>query len=458
MRKLQKLGLLLTALLILGGCSGVSAEELYRLPEATEDYYDLQAALNDVLAQGYSYLAPASGARQEPVQLTDLNGDGVDEAVAFFRSAADSAVQVYIFSKENEVYIPAATIDGAGTAVAAVEYADLDGQGDLEIILTCQVSETVTQALQVYRYENGGAVNMLTESCSQYVLSDLDGDRLQELFCITGNGAEASATVEYYDSVDYELRRSEELRLSFSYDSLRRVQQGTLDGGAKGMLVSGVSSEGVLVTNVFTAEEGSLRQISPREDALRSAPVDGIYVYPTDIDGDGITEVAQAEQLPAGVVDGKSYLAVRWYGISGSGECEDKMLTYQKYDENWYFRFPEYWDGVVTVRETGGSTAVDAVSFYRILDGENAAAELDVEDEAMAERILTIYSLRGADRQSYAERNEMAILYRDSDVIYAADLNEQAHAWEGTITLAQVSEMFHVLRSGTDRENIVGTD
>ena len=98
------------------------------------------------------------------------------------------------------------------------------------------------------------------------------------------------------------------------------------------------------------------------------------------------------------------------------------------------------------------------MSFYRILDGENATAELDVEDEAMAERILTIYSLRGADRQSYAERNEMAILYRDSDVIYAADLNEQAHAWEGTITLVQVSEMFHVLRSGTDRENIVGTD
>ena len=214
----RRICLLLAVLLVLGGCSGLSAEELYRLPEATEDYYDLQEALSDVLAEGYNYLAPASGARQEPVQRTDLNGDGVDEAVAFFRSSADGGVTIYIFSRENEVYVPSAVIEGTGSAVASVEYADLDGQGDLEIVLTYQVSEAVPQALQVYRYDENGAVILLNGSCSRYELADLDGDGLSELFCITGNGGETPATVAYYDGQAGQLKRSDELRLSFGYD------------------------------------------------------------------------------------------------------------------------------------------------------------------------------------------------------------------------------------------------
>ena len=56
-------------LALLAGC-GLSYENLYTLPRASEDYYDLQEALNAVLQNGYTYQAPASGARQEPVQLT----------------------------------------------------------------------------------------------------------------------------------------------------------------------------------------------------------------------------------------------------------------------------------------------------------------------------------------------------------------------------------------------------
>lgn len=450
---IKRVCLLLALLLGLTGCAGLSAEELYQLPEATEDYYDLQAAINDLLSEGLSYQAPASGSRREPVQLTDLDGDGVDEAVAFFRSAAGE-VTVYVLSKEAELYTPSAVIDGAGSAVASVEYADVDGQGDLEILLTYQVSESVTQALQVYRYDENGMVNLLTAGCSQYYLADLDDDSFPEILCLTGNGANVTTTVSYYDGRDGELTHGEEQRLSFSYDSLRRAKKGTLSDNVDAMLISGVVGNGLLVTDIFVDDGGSLRQVTAKKDVLQSVSVDGAsYAYPADVNHDGVMEVAFAEQLPTPPVSSTANLALRWYAVDSSGKCVAQTLTYQNFDDNWYFEFPEQWDGTVTANVENTSSAVDAVQFYRILDQGRETGIFEIGDKKTTEHVLTIYTLRGSNRQQYAEEHGLSILYSDSEISYAAELNASAHAWEGTITLAQVSERFHMLRAGVAARN-----
>ncbi len=73
MQNRLRLAAVLLALILLTGCSGLSYEDLYSLPRASDAYYDLQEALNAVLESGYNYCAPSSGPRQEPVQMTDLD-------------------------------------------------------------------------------------------------------------------------------------------------------------------------------------------------------------------------------------------------------------------------------------------------------------------------------------------------------------------------------------------------
>ncbi len=439
----RRMGILVLALtLLLTGCSGLSAEELYRLPEASEDYYDLQAALNGVLAQGYSYTAPASGARQEPVQLVDLNGDGVDEAVVFFRSEESGAVSLFIFTKENDVYT-ALPVEGAGTGVASVDYADLDGLSGQEIVVTYQVSETVTQALQVYRCVWDGELaveTILTGSCSRYGLWDLDGDGLPELFCLTSSGSESPAVVEYYDGAAGRLRTSLDQRLSFPYENLRRLQMAELSDGTRAVLASGAAGDGSLVTDLFLDQDGTLQPLELEKDVNRGMSAD--YAYPVDVNGDGAVEFPRVEQLPAQVIDSTLPSVVRWYSVDSQGRCESQLVTYASGPGDWYLTFPETWDGAVTAREQERSATVRTVDFYHILT-ENLA-KLDLSDEETAQRILTVYTLRGTGRQAYVEEHGLSILWSDSDVIYAVDLSDSAHAWEGTITMAQVTEMFHL--------------
>lgn len=434
MKRFRIVSLLLILALLLTGCSGFSAQELYCLPEAPEDYYDLQEALSKVIAEGLSYHAPASGAHRETVQLVDLDSDGVDEAVAFFRSDADGAVKTYIFSKQNDIYETAAIIDCAGSAVASVEYADLDGVGGLELLLSCQVSETVTQALQVCRYSAGDAATLETIPCSRYTLTQLEENEGQTLFCFSDNGSDAG-TVRCYRFQDQKLTPEKELKLSGSYGDILQIREIVLEDGASALAVSSAMGENQTVYDVFSLFDGAVAQTKPDGDLLLSENIRGGVLYPEDMDGDGKTEIPRVEPLPAYGEGATAQCVVVWYGLNARGDAEKKALTYHDFGGKWYLDLPESWQGEILVKQNDTATAVSTVSsaiFYR----------LD-EKGKPGEELLTIYTLKGAGRQEYAEEQGLSILYSSTEVIYAAGINDAAALWEGTITMAEVSDGFH---------------
>ena len=81
----KRFGALLLAIglvLALTGCIQ-SPESLYRLPKLPKEYRNLQEKLSQLLAAGLTYASPVSGSNTQSIQLQDLNGDGLEEAVAF---------------------------------------------------------------------------------------------------------------------------------------------------------------------------------------------------------------------------------------------------------------------------------------------------------------------------------------------------------------------------------------
>ena len=437
MRRWIRLLALVLAVCMLAGC-GLSYEELYSLTRASEDYYDLQNTLNGILAEGLNYLAPASGPRREPVQLTDLDGDGQDEAVAFFRSPAGE-VKVYILSRNEGIFTTAAVIDGAGTAVSSVEYADMDGSGSMELLIAYQVSESLPQALQIYRYAGGEAAPVLTAGCSRYGLYDLDGDAPPELVCLTGSGADSPAVLEVYDCDGGEFRRIGEQRLRFSYENLRQTLQGRLSEKQNGILLSGVSPEGMLLTDVFTMTEDGLCAASNGEDVFSAAPIHSYYVYPEDLDGDGLIEIPRTRQLPAYDSGSAAQWVIDWFRLEPDGVCRDVFTTYQNISENWYLQLLDAWKEDLTIKAGDESPTVSTVTLYQLRKGD------------APQEILTIYTLRGAQRQAYAAEHNLITLFSDSETIFAVTL-AAAEVWEGTATLAEIAEMFHYTRGGWERE------
>lgn len=418
---------LILILTLLGGCSGISAEELYCLPEANQDYYDLQTALSAVLSDGYTYQAPSAGARRDAVQLVDLNANGVDEAVAFFKNQ-EGSLTIYIFARTGEAYETADVIECAGSAVGTVEYADLDGDGTLELLAACQVSESVTQALQVFQFSQGEAVSLLTAPCGVFYLTDLNRDGAREILCLTDGGGESPAQAEYYTMEPEGLVSRREIALSAGYGSILHVQQGTLTDGAEAAVIS-LDGGDQIVTDVLVAGEEGLSALEGG-DILSTDRIRG-SMLPADVNDDGCVEIPKATMLrPNG--EGTAYWAVSWYGLSSAGESRLAAMTYHDVSENWYLELPEAWWDQITIEEENGGNC-RALTFCRV-----------TETGQTGQALLTVYILKGPDRQSRAEQQDLTIVYSDADRILAVSLGLAPEEWEGAVTMAQVSALFHV--------------
>ena len=89
----------LMSLMLLTGCTVPSGDELLAAPRPSSNYQTLQVKLEELLASGVSYTTPAAGENRSSVQLVDLNGDGIEEAITFFRGATSST------SNDFKVYL-----------------------------------------------------------------------------------------------------------------------------------------------------------------------------------------------------------------------------------------------------------------------------------------------------------------------------------------------------------------
>jgi len=160
-RKLWKMiFVLLTAALLLSGCSLHTVKELYCLPKRSESFANLQTLMDDAM-YGLEYSAPLSGKNLQTVQMADLDGDGKDEYLLFAKSGTGDPMKIFIFTSGVDGYYLLDRIDCTGAAFDCVEYAQLDGRSGVEIIVGRQIGEKVPKAMSVFTVLDGQVEQLL---------------------------------------------------------------------------------------------------------------------------------------------------------------------------------------------------------------------------------------------------------------------------------------------------------
>ena len=132
--------LILSALLtfILSGCDALmfNADELLLSPMLEGVMYPVQQALEDSVKDKITLKYPVSGEYRSAFVMKDIDGNGVDEALAFYSTTADSTVTMHINIIEfNGEWESKGDLSLVGNGVESVSFADLDGNGRLEIIV-----------------------------------------------------------------------------------------------------------------------------------------------------------------------------------------------------------------------------------------------------------------------------------------------------------------------------------
>ena len=283
--------------LALSGCMFTTPEaSLYRLPKLAGEYESLETQIDALLSTGGEYAAPTSGSNLQSVQMIDLDGDGVEEAVAFFRFPNDEKpMKIYIFKAKGDSYEQYARIEGTSSLIYSVNYADLDGDGLREILVGYRSSSDV-QGLSIYPMTAGSPEALLITGYSRYANIDMNGDGKQELLILCSD-TESVGRVDYYDWTDGTLTMRYSMRLSLSLAEVSRLTAGTLTGGENALFVTGVTAENQTVTDVLALRGERLQNIALGADGSQMPSLSAFLgLFPRDENDDGVTEVPEADR------------------------------------------------------------------------------------------------------------------------------------------------------------------
>ncbi len=393
--------LLLAAILSLSGCTMATLDDLYCLPKRSEEFENLQAVIDKAM-QGLTYSAPMYGENRQALQTADLDGDGVDERILFAKDDSDKPLKILIFSELASGYVLMDTIEGYGFGFDFVTYAQMDDKPGLELIVGRQVSNQVMRSVAVYRFTSGFARQLMNTSYHQIATTDMDQDGIGELFLLMAGPADQSAaTARLYRYHDGEMQRSEEVQLSASMSGFKQMKIGTLLGGKPAIYVTCSVDTQTLLTDVFALEEGKL---SIFVKSIPSTAIDNYYVYPEDMDADGVPELPLVEQINSlGNSDHPQYL-IRWYNIDSEKREHERLCTYHHFDQNWYLELDKDIIPKLAVQQTE-----DGVIFFH-----------------GGKRVLSVMALTDADREEQSQHPACLILYHSESVIFVAVIDDNS--------------------------------
>ena len=435
MKRLAKgllLGCALLFLLLLSACSpGRDMEEFMALPRLPQEYLELQQVLDSLQAEGAAFSAPVSGSYRQSVQFYDVNGDGSEEALAFFHTSGEHPLRIYIFTRDESRYTPAAVVEGDGASIESVTYLDMDGDGWTELVVGWGMGADL-KMLTLYSLKAFQVSPIAAADYHQYTTGDMDGDGHSELLLVRlGEGDKPGSAELIGLNRDGETVNASS-RLSMGMESVSRITCAPLLNRPSALYVEG-SLSGGLVTDVFFYGEETLKNITLNGD-LSQVTWRSSSVALRDLNGDGIPEIPIPRALPQ---QGETvYRVLDWYDINNLGYRRLQFSTYHNFSDSWYLILSEYWGDRISIRREDSDTGERAVVFSRWNSADQAVTDF-----------LVIYAISGASREELASRPGRMILATSAETTYAAQLLLTREDWSLAPDDAMVRRSFGLIFS-----------
>ena len=434
--------------LVLTGCMFQSPESLYQLPKLPEEYSNLQTKLSALLNTGLTYTYPVSGKNTQSIQLHDLDEDGVEEAVAFFRSTSvtdEKPLKIYILKQNSEEeYETAWVIESEGNAIQWILFDQVNDEEDSEVIVGWQLATSV-YSVSVYSIESPAAIELMSSSYSSCLVQDIDLDGKREVMLVQLTDEEhESSYVELYQGDGTEVNLDGIAPLSIdmapSKTTPPTVKYGYLQGGIPAVFINGPygTAENMRIADIFAIQDGVFTNITLDPDSGNSeSTIHSYSLGVQDINDDGITELPMRRALQVGVDESQTQAdlqyVVDWYQYDIQGRATFMVTTYHNDKDGWYLELPESWEGCVTItrKDTTYGERIITFGYWN-------------ESTEVSTPFLNIYTITGDNREARAQMGDRVVLLSADSTIYAAEFVECD--WDCGLTMDDLSlERFHLI-------------
>ena len=152
---------------MLCGCNftSVGENDMLRPPRTTGDEAEIENLISKTAPSGYTLKYPKNGNHRSAIVMTDLDGDDVDEAIAFFREKDKvTGVHMLIMYKDEESWKISSDFETETADVDCIDFANLDGKGSQEIVVGYATFTPNVNFLSCYSFNRGETQTIQTGS------------------------------------------------------------------------------------------------------------------------------------------------------------------------------------------------------------------------------------------------------------------------------------------------------
>ena len=403
MKKIIAILLITVVCLTLSGCDFniASVDSLMRPPKLSGDSSLLQEAFENSVNYSESVImkTPMSGDNRSSFLFYDLDNDETQEAFVFYSDpAVEDVAYVSAFKKIDGNWSCVSNIKGRGEDVYEVSFADINGDGIKEIVISWNSTSQVELAnfsdfgssrnrtMTIYSYNGSSFTLIKTEVFTKAFIDDLNGDNADELFVLNIDlSNQTKNTVGRIISFNsaYKVVNEEEFTITGMLEILNVVTDNYISNDAvhTRLYIDGLISETGVLTEVIDITHSDFAIKLPLyESNISESPLTlrDVRTNSRDIDNDGIVEIPTLETLVSGTSISSASADAMPLNLTVWSELKDglivadfKCLLNSTY--GYMFVFPEDSVGKVTVVYNTDTTTL---TFYSLDENGTIGSEL----------------------------------------------------------------------------------
>ena len=419
---------------------------LLSLPRLPEEYVGLQQLYDEILATGATYVSAKSGSNRQSVQLVDMDADGENEVVSFFKNQ-DGTFSVYIHKKFDETYYEIGKAEGFGKNIRTVDYVSMNAVGGKALLVTWDLEDSLQSALSVYAIDDGVAKNVLDLQYLSHCVVDMDMDAQDDIIAVYRESGEQVNSVAMYGFDGTKCVLKGKTQLSIESDKVVNIVSGFTTSGKRAAYIDSSTTESEYVTDIiFCHSDGVLMNESiDTESGSANVTKRHINIYSTDIDSDGIVEIPLAKMF-TGYTDPLSSdtrWKINWSEIETGKIVNNSMDTFHNSLEGWFFVLPSKWDSDVSAIITG-ETNVNQTTFF--VPGTNDNGELEMVADA-DNSLITIYAIGSDVYETFMRKNKGIVIVKETETtVYGYKIYENSMT-DYAITAEEVDFMLNFTKS-----------
>ena len=436
------------AAVVLSGCSfvGLDAQTLMKAPKPTgENEADIQSLLEKTAGSQFTLKYPVSGDYRSAILKYDLTGDGTGEAIAFYSKSSDSDGTSIIFMQKTDSWKVIGAFTNQSAQVDRVCFGDLDGDGNDDVVVGWGSSLNNNASICAYFCHDGKITEQkLSQNYTDLEVMDFTGDGRSEIFTanVTEGDQPAEARLIRVSGSDFEVLGSAPLDTGVTrYAS---VKTGLVNETQKGVVLDGVKTSGLMVTELLYWDAQQKALLSPFYDESTKtvkSTARTTSVVSKDINGDTIIEIPVVSLMPGysdGTADEADYLT-SWHRYDTQDKTFVRVMSMvMNYADGYVFSIPDMWRGKITTKM---DPATRSFTFYQWMQSpqENSGV---LGPQLLRVEVFTKKEWNAGGTSGYFK------LAEKDNLIFAATLPSTENSL--SLTAAEVKEAFQLIEDDTD--------